>query len=58
MSEQDRTFEEFFWYAVYIGLVIDRAWDEREFWGENTAEVWDSAPIRHRHAPAHLSSAN
>jgi hypothetical protein len=34
MSEQDRAFEKLFGYAVYNGLVIDRAWEECELWGE------------------------
>jgi hypothetical protein len=45
MSEQDRTFEKLFGYAVYNGLVIDRAWEECELWGEDTAAAWDSALV-------------
>jgi len=43
MSEQDRAFEKLFGYAVYNGLVIDRAWEECEVWGEDKAAAWDSA---------------
>ncbi len=45
MSEQDRAFEKLFGYAVYNGLVIDRAWEECELWGEDAAEFWGLALV-------------
>jgi hypothetical protein len=41
MSEQDRSFEKLFGYAVYNGLVIDRAWEECGVCGKDAAEAWD-----------------